>query len=169
MYITIKYSCDWKHSSRVNKNINIKLKTLYNDDLLLFQNTQCFVIVKHPHKHIINIVSIVKYIMKLEIPCFVCLMVFNATFNNISVISWWSVLLVLETGGPGENRQHVTSHWQTLLHNIVHLALIEIELTTSVVIGTDIGSCKSNYHTITATCAPRNIYFILVTYLLLYI
>jgi hypothetical protein len=34
---------------------------------------------------------------------FVCLMVFNATFNNISVISWWSVLLVEETGEPGEN------------------------------------------------------------------
>ena len=34
---------------------------------------------------------------------FVCLMVFNATFNNISVISWRSVLLVEETGGPGEN------------------------------------------------------------------
>jgi hypothetical protein len=32
-----------------------------------------------------------------------CLMVFNATFNNISVISWRSVLLVEETGGPGEN------------------------------------------------------------------
>jgi hypothetical protein len=32
---------------------------------------------------------------------FVCLMVFNATFNNISVISWRSVLLVEETGGPG--------------------------------------------------------------------
>ena len=30
-------------------------------------------------------------------------MVFNATFNNISVISWWSVLLVEETGVPGEN------------------------------------------------------------------
>jgi len=28
---------------------------------------------------------------------FVCLMVFNATFNNISVISWRSVLLVEET------------------------------------------------------------------------
>ena len=26
--------------------------------------------------------------------------VFKATFNNISVISWWSVLLVEETGGP---------------------------------------------------------------------
>jgi hypothetical protein len=25
-------------------------------------------------------------------------MVFNATFNNISVISWWSVLLLEETG-----------------------------------------------------------------------
>ena len=33
----------------------------------------------------------------------VCLMVFNATFSNISVISWWSVLLVEEIGGPGEN------------------------------------------------------------------
>jgi hypothetical protein len=30
-------------------------------------------------------------------------MLFNATFNNISVISWWSVLLVTETRGPGEN------------------------------------------------------------------
>jgi len=28
-------------------------------------------------------------------------MVFNATFNSISIISWQSVLLVKETGGPG--------------------------------------------------------------------
>ena len=27
-------------------------------------------------------------------------MMFNATFNNISVISWQSVVLVEETGGP---------------------------------------------------------------------
>jgi hypothetical protein len=32
-------------------------------------------------------------------------MVFNATFNNISVISWRSVLLVDETRGPGENHR----------------------------------------------------------------
>jgi len=32
-------------------------------------------------------------------------MVFNATFNNISVISWWSVLFVEETGVPGENHR----------------------------------------------------------------
>ena len=30
-------------------------------------------------------------------------MMFNATFNNISVISWRSVLLVEEIGIPGEN------------------------------------------------------------------
>jgi hypothetical protein len=28
-------------------------------------------------------------------------MVFNVTLNNISAISWWSVLLVEETGVPG--------------------------------------------------------------------
>ena len=31
---------------------------------------------------------------------FVCLMVFSATFNNIAAISWRSVLMVEETGGP---------------------------------------------------------------------
>ena len=34
----------------------------------------------------------------------------NATFNNISVISWRSVLLVEETGVPGENHQPAASH-----------------------------------------------------------
>ena len=32
-------------------------------------------------------------------------MVFNATFNNISVILWLSVLLVEETAIPGENHR----------------------------------------------------------------
>ena len=36
--------------------------------------------------------------MLLAIGLFVSLMVFNTTFNNISVISWRSVLLVEETG-----------------------------------------------------------------------
>jgi hypothetical protein len=43
--------------------------------------------------------------------------VFNATFNNISVISWRSVLLGEETGRPGENHLPDASHWQTLSHN----------------------------------------------------
>ena len=33
------------------------------------------------------------------------MMVFNATFNNISAISGRSVLLVEETGVPGENHR----------------------------------------------------------------
>jgi hypothetical protein len=37
-------------------------------------------------------------------------MMFNATFNNISVISWRSVLMVEETGVPEENHRPVASH-----------------------------------------------------------
>jgi hypothetical protein len=37
-------------------------------------------------------------------------MVFNATFNNISVILLQSVLLVEETGVPRENQRPVASH-----------------------------------------------------------
>ena len=40
-------------------------------------------------------------------------MVSNTTFNNISVIWWRSVLLMEETGVPGEN------HRRTLSHNVV--------------------------------------------------
>jgi hypothetical protein len=54
------------------------------------------------------------------------LMVFNAAFNNISVISWRSVLLMEETGVPGESHRTVARHLQTLSHNVVLLALIEI-------------------------------------------
>jgi hypothetical protein len=57
---------------------------------------------------------------------FVCFLVFYTSFNNISVILWQSVLLVEETGGPGEKHWPVASHWQTLSHNVVCLALIKI-------------------------------------------
>jgi hypothetical protein len=50
------------------------------------------------------------------------------TFNNITVISWWSVLLMEDTRGPGENHWPVASHCQNLSHNVVHLALIEIRI-----------------------------------------
>jgi hypothetical protein len=52
-----------------------------------------------------------QFIMKMMFVClFVCLMVLNATFNNISGISWRLVLLVDETKGPGENHQPVACH-----------------------------------------------------------
>jgi len=61
-------------------------------------------------------------------------MVFIATFNTISVISWLSILLVEETQVP------VASHWQILSHTMlyqVHLAWAGFGLTTLVVIGTE--------------------------------
>jgi hypothetical protein len=82
-------------------------------------------------------------------------MVFNVTFNNISAISWQSVLLMEDTEVPGESHWPGASHWQTVSYKIVyrvHLAWAKFELTTLVVIGIDsIGNCKSNYHTITTT------------------
>jgi len=72
-------------------------------------------------------------------------MVFNATFNNISVISWWSVLVVEETGGPGENLSQVTDKfYHIMLYTSVRA---RFELATLVVIGIDcIGSCKTIHH-----------------------
>ena len=63
---------------------------------------------------------------------FCCLVVFNATYNNISVISGWSVLLVEETGGPGGNHRPVE-----VTDKLYHIMLYtspstRFELTTSV-------------------------------------
>ena len=85
-------------------------------------------------------------------------MVFNDTFNNSSVISWWSVLLGEETGVPRENRRLAASHWPSISHNVVSIKCNSpwagFELITLVVIGTDCTcSCKSNYHTVTTTLA----------------
>ena len=57
-------------------------------------------------------IPIVVYILTKHKPIllFACLMVFKATFNNISVISLRSVLLVEETGGSVENHRPVASH-----------------------------------------------------------
>ena len=64
---------------------------------------------------------------------FVCLMVFNATFNNISFISWRPVLLVEET--------KKTIDLSQVTDKLYHM-----------VIGSDcIGSCKSNYHAVAVT------------------
>jgi hypothetical protein len=84
----------------------------------------------------------------------VMIMVLNATFNNSSVISWRSVLLVEETRVPEENHRLAASHWQSLSHNVV--SSTPRHLTTVVMIGTDCtGSCKSNYNTITYSFSKR--------------
>ena len=90
-------------------------------------------------------------------------MEFNATFNNISVISWVSVTLVEDTAVLRENHWLVTSQWQTLSHNVVSRTpfLSGLELATLDVIGTHwIGSFKSNYHMITSTTAMNMFWLI---------
>jgi hypothetical protein len=70
-------------------------------------------------------------------------MVFNATFNNISAISWLSVLLVEETGVTGENHRPATNKNvadKFLSRNVCieyTLTSAGFEFTTLVVIGID--------------------------------
>ena len=86
-------------------------------------------------------------------------LVLNVTSNNISVISWWSVLLVKETRVPGENQRHVASHW----HGFFDLYTAMNGIWTynfsddRHLLHRYKCSCKSNYYTIMTTIAPSNI------------
>jgi uncharacterized membrane protein len=80
----------------------------------------------------------------------VCLMVLNATFNTISVISWRQFYWWRKPEDPEK-----TTDLSQVTDKLYHIMLYtppwsRFELTTSVVVSDDcIDSCKSNYHTIT--------------------
>jgi hypothetical protein len=79
------------------------------------------------HFHIIHIIRALRFdmsdnlvnklitIFQNMVGDLVWFMVFNATFNNISAISWRSVLLVEEIGVPSTCRKSLTN----LSHNVV--------------------------------------------------
>jgi len=92
-------------------------------------------------------------------------MMLNATFNNISVISWRSILLLEESGVPIENHRPTASHWQTLSHNDASStphherdSNIQLYLWEALIC---ICGCKSNYHTITTTTVSILLYSVL--------
>jgi hypothetical protein len=98
----------------------------------------------------------------------------NKRNNNIFNCIWWNViisilicLMVFQLYRAGQfywwrkpEYQEKTTDPSKVTGKLDHIMMYtspssRFELTTSVVIGTDyIGSCKSNYHTITTTTAP---------------
>ena len=64
-------------------------------------------------------------------------MVFNATFNNILVKSWLSVLLLDKVRLPGENHWIVASHWQTLSSHSVVLSTPCLSGVQTQIVGSD--------------------------------
>ena len=108
---------------------------------LFVDNLRIHVIVDHRYLNFHNMESFYPLLFTM-----MWFMVFNATFNNISVISWWRKL---------EYPQKTTDMPQVTKSCIDYTS--GFKLTTLVAIGTDCrGSCKSSYHTITT--APTNYY-----------
>jgi hypothetical protein len=85
------------------------------------------------------------------------LIVFNTTFNNITVISWRSVLLREETG---ENHQPARSHWKTRLTRWVQLVVQELQI---------LPEHPSSPQTFSVVCVSRSIVFMCMFCRLLFV
>ena len=115
-----------------NHSISYNRKCIWIRENVIFQN-YVFIhkqLIMRPALFIVTLKTLLQIVVAWRQSCInwnlnypvrvmVRVVVFNATFNNISVISWRSILLVEETGVPGENHRPVASHWQTLSHNVV--------------------------------------------------
>jgi hypothetical protein len=64
--------------------------------------------------------SIKTFVTYINCSLFVCSMVLNATFNNISAISWLSVLLVVETPKDLEKSTDLSQVTDKLYHIMLY-------------------------------------------------
>jgi len=82
-------------------------------------------------------------------------MVFDATFNNISAITWRQFYGWRKPEDP-EKSTDMSKVTDKLYKTMLDTSpWSKFEVTTSVLIGTNcLGSCKFNYHTIMAKTAP---------------
>ena len=82
----------------------------------------------------------------------VIVMVFDATFNNISVISW-QLEKATDLQQITDKLYHIVLYW-------VHFTWVGFKLLI-VVIGSDcISSCKANYYAITTVATPGSIMYL---------
>jgi hypothetical protein len=82
-------------------------------------------------------------------------MVFNSTFNNISVISWRQVLLVDETEENHNMSQVIDKIYHIMLHRQQPaINGVQTHNFSGYKHWLHVGSCKSNYLKITITTAP---------------
>ena len=62
------------------------------------------------HKQTFGHVTLVNNYLHMVFLSWFGVMVLNATFNNTTIISWRSALLVEDIGEPGENHRPAESH-----------------------------------------------------------
>ena len=78
--------------------------SFYNiTQIVIYIQWPCYCTV-HVYINICLLISVLLLEIQL-IRIWIWILVFNITFNNISAISWWPILVVEEAGVPGENHR----------------------------------------------------------------